>query len=1038
MSVTTSFVEELLQRHDLTEVEPTTSLQQEELNDQAASEHNIALKADQQELYKQTVGDLVWLATACRPDLSFEVHLLTQSLTTPTRGQEMQLQKVLSYLKGTLHYSLSLHPTTKRNKEEPQSLELVAFSSTSWTEACKATNTAYLSLWGASLIASCKTSCAQKQEHAELESMRLALALASHTKSFLQQLDMEDVHISLRTSSWNQELVTGRPIAKQLGLSRRNKHIQLRGQLQLSKVHPNKNLAHSLSHNASDKTMLAKLRIDTEAAKTGALSTVQGPCLASFLPSSSLWVGMVNLEPPKMESLQLRQLALSKSETCNESLSKNLADKSLASLTLPSLSLQRSNSESLTLDSWSFPIVSLTLPSLSRIRDRFHSLTLHSLSLTKGNLESLTLQSLSLIDENGFQRISFREVSFEDGSLKENEKSLAHTKLERRAETNSFPQLSFPEDQLAETEAKTNSFSNQSLNRILSFRMCLRIFWFCSFQLVCAALLLKNSSFRMSLPTESLQADQLQAAYSRSSFQQTSLQQEELLPAYFRSSFDRHSLQQEELVTAYSRRSFHQESLLQDELAATQLQSPTRASQLSSFEKIEPLDNSNHQLDLETSLSLSWFSLLRCSNSSFELRALLCAALLYTRIRNRQLQSFQLTRVQLGSLVQGGAFTTLQTRASSPPLQCIASTLTAWTLISLSLAITAWLKTASLRACRGRPLRKSLTTTSFRRSASTTAFPTTAFRTTSSFRRTWLSMLLFSFLFNIFFSNSFRGQEIEKEDELLQTVLEQELEELLANKPCPLDLHHDHLGQENLWQIQLQQNNLEKNKHKQQKQLSATVPDRELRQLHLHQLCLQDPDSAISRQLPEESLSSSFSKKRLSEQDLFNISLDKFFPENFGKQLAENQLQQNLSTDQRQLQKNKLTQNTFQQLSLEQPSFTEKILNNELATTFAKNSLIDNLVFQNFFYATLALQKTASEQLGEKDLYKKQLEQRQPHPDRRRSLQRTASHNWLSRSQLEPAAFQHQLGSAEWGQSSFTTRTSSKRASRRRACRQEL
>ena len=85
--------------------------------------------------------------------------------------------------------------------------------------------------------------------------------------------------------------------------------------------------------------------------------------------------------------------------------------------------------------------------------------------------------------------------------------------------------------------------------------------------------------------------------------------------------------------------------------------------------------------------------------------------------------------------------------------------------------------------------------------------------------------------------------------------------------------------------------------------------------------------------------------------------MDKFFPENFGKQLSEQQLQKN----------------TFQQLSLEHPSFTEKILHKELARTFAKNSLIDNLVFQNFFFATLALQKTASEQLGEKNFYKKPL-----------------------------------------------------------------
>ena len=88
LSVPTSFCKQLLQRHDLEEVEPTTSLQKEELNHQEASEHNIALEADRQELYKQTVGDLVWIAITCRPDISFEVHLLTQSLTTPTRGQE--------------------------------------------------------------------------------------------------------------------------------------------------------------------------------------------------------------------------------------------------------------------------------------------------------------------------------------------------------------------------------------------------------------------------------------------------------------------------------------------------------------------------------------------------------------------------------------------------------------------------------------------------------------------------------------------------------------------------------------------------------------------------------------------------------------------------------------------------------------------------------------------------------------------------------------------------------------------------------------
>ena len=66
-------------------------------------------------------------------------------------------------------------------------------------------------------------------------------------------------------------LVDGRPLAMQLGLSR-HKHQQLRDQLQVSRLHPDKNLAQSLIHNASGKQVLAKLRINTGAAESLALS----------------------------------------------------------------------------------------------------------------------------------------------------------------------------------------------------------------------------------------------------------------------------------------------------------------------------------------------------------------------------------------------------------------------------------------------------------------------------------------------------------------------------------------------------------------------------------------------------------------------------------------------------------------------------------------------------------------------------------------------------------------------------------------------
>ena len=320
MSLPQSFWEKLWQRHQLEDAELTTSLQQEELCQDASGQYN-ALDASRQKLYQQTVGELV-LAAACRPDLCFEVHLLTQSFEAPTTEQEMQLHKVLRYLKGTSHYTLSLHPTTKKQEEKAQSLELLAFTATAWTDTLRSTSAAYMTLWGAPLVASCKTSCANNQQEAELQSVRLALGLACHTKMLLQQLGVDKleqlVDIRLKTSSFQHELVTGRPLAMQLGLSRRHKHIELqskKGQLHLSKVHPEKNLAHSLIHNASAKRMLAKLRVLNEAAKIGALSTALSQNLASLGSSSSL-VGVVIAEPPAMEN-QLRQLALRKSDFAN-------------------------------------------------------------------------------------------------------------------------------------------------------------------------------------------------------------------------------------------------------------------------------------------------------------------------------------------------------------------------------------------------------------------------------------------------------------------------------------------------------------------------------------------------------------------------------------------------------------------------------------------------------------------------------------------------------------------------------------------------
>ena len=399
---------------------------------------------------------------------------LTQSIDNPTTKDEEQLLRALRYLAGTMHYNLSLHTKIQIAKKEAENIELLAFSATSGTRACHSTA---LFLWDVPLITSCKAACADNQDEAELQAVNLALSMAVHSRKLLQQLDMDqlgqDVQIGLKTSSFQEELVDRRPIAMQLGLSRRNKHQQLRDQLQISRVHPYKNLAESLIYNASGEEVLAKLRIDTGAAETLALPTEL--CFASFVPSSSLVVGMVSLELP-MEKPQLRQLALS--ESCFESLTKNLADRSLCSLTVPSLSLEELDSESLTLCSLSLPLSkgdrfsSLTEMSLSLTEANLDSLifsnwsfptgslTLDNLSRKEDRLQSLTLQSLSLNHEKGLPRISFKQVSLQDGSLKELVENKVHNLSAGGAETSSFPHFSFEKRMLAK-EAGTNSFSQE-------------------------------------------------------------------------------------------------------------------------------------------------------------------------------------------------------------------------------------------------------------------------------------------------------------------------------------------------------------------------------------------------------------------------------------------------------------------------------------------------------------------------------------------------------------------------------------------------
>ena len=98
LTLPSAFYLELLGRYGLEDATATSSPRDE--LESAAPRWNIILDATRTKLYKQTVGDLIW-SSFSRPDIGFAVQQLSNSFRQPTEQDEMQLVKVLRYLKDT-------------------------------------------------------------------------------------------------------------------------------------------------------------------------------------------------------------------------------------------------------------------------------------------------------------------------------------------------------------------------------------------------------------------------------------------------------------------------------------------------------------------------------------------------------------------------------------------------------------------------------------------------------------------------------------------------------------------------------------------------------------------------------------------------------------------------------------------------------------------------------------------------------------------------------------------------------------------------
>ena len=222
---------------------------------------------------------------------------------------------MLGYLKGTLHFTISLQPP-RLGLERASSIQIQACFDSAWARSSqpeKATSGVSLSLWGVPVSTSSRTQASQASSSAEAEfyAMGMAVQDSLHLQSFLQEMRLSELakpfELTVCTDS-----SSGKALASKLGLTRTNKHVQLRymfkqdlianGQLQLSKIPAGKNPAAMMTKHLSASNLhklLPKLGVTTRAADSRALFSVLNlVVLASTREQqSSFFIGMLAEQP---------------------------------------------------------------------------------------------------------------------------------------------------------------------------------------------------------------------------------------------------------------------------------------------------------------------------------------------------------------------------------------------------------------------------------------------------------------------------------------------------------------------------------------------------------------------------------------------------------------------------------------------------------------------------------------------------------------------------------------------------------------------
>ena len=248
-------------------------------------------------------------------------------------------------------------------------------------------------------------------------------------------------------------------------------------------------------------------------------------------------------------------------------------------------------------------------------------------------------------------------------------------------------------------------------------------------------------------------------------------------------------------------------------------------------------------------------------------------------------------------------------------------------------------------------------------------------------------------------STTFGQKELGKKNEFHTTFLwDQELEELLVDKPFPLDPPYDHLGKENLWSVQLQQNLLENDEQKElaDQELEEKNFDKSFQKMiFLKKLVALMPEkhfalAASSRLLGNEAWEE---HREASKEIRFDKKKgDKELPHQLRRlrALCPTSFEESSFT-RTSLTRSSLTKSSLTTSSLTRNSFTRSSLT---STSFTKKQLDKNQLDKK----QLDKEQLDNKQLDKKQLHKKQLDKHQLH-------KKQLDKNQLDKKQLDREQF---------------------------------